>query len=103
MEEIYLRVISFSYDNGCLQRIKNSFLKVCSELQIANINFSEIKPYWKIDGYGELDINFLASSKQFAEIKPFLSDNWVDEVTDSRWAKIFCEDIHFMWLTNKNK
>ena len=99
MEKVYLRVISFTFDIDCLQRIKDAFLNVLYNLQIANINFSELKPYCKIDGCGEMDIDFQATQEEIDEIKSLLSDKWEINVTDSRWAKIFCDDITFIGLS----
>jgi len=83
----------------CFQRIKNTFLDICSELQISDMSFSELKPYWKIDGYGELDIDFTFNHKAIENLKTLLSTSWKNNVTDSRWAKIFCDDITFIGLS----
>ena len=99
MEKVCLRVISFSCDMECFQRIKDAFLHICSALQISAMKFSELKPYWKIDGYGEIDIEFIFNHKTMESLKTLLSTNWENNVTDSRWAKIFCNDITFIGLS----
>jgi len=99
MDEVCLRVISFTHDLGCLERMKGKFLGVFADLPIENLQFHDFEPYWKIDGYGELNITFSADYLQLVEqIKTRLSNQWEKDVTDSRRAKIFCEDIHFIWL-----
>ena len=99
MGEIYLRVISFACDIDCFQRIKEAFLTVCSNAPISNVNFSALKPYWKIDGCGEMSISFTCHHEAVESIKTLLSANWKNNVTDSRWATIFCNDITFMGLS----
>jgi len=101
MENIYLRIISFTDDMDCFHRIKEFLTTTLSDIPIKDIQFHDWKPYWKIDGFGELDITFSVDYGKYKDhIQTALSSRWEDDVTDSKWAKIFCEDISFMWLTN---
>ena len=99
MTKIYLRVISFTCDTDCFQRIKEAFLTACSDAPISNVNFSDLKPYWKIDGCGEMDISFTCCYEAVESIKTCLSANWENNVTDNRWATLFCNDIMFISLS----
>jgi len=73
-------------------------------LPIENLQFHSFKPYWKIEGYGELNITFSAHYLNLIKrIKIILSSHWESEVTDSRWAKLFSEDVTFMWISGVDK
>jgi len=96
MKTIHLRVITF--DTHCSARIKVAFSELLARFQCVNIRFSDLEPYYKFDGYGELNIDFSVDDEQIEHIKVLLSNHWEMEVTDSRWATIFCEDISFIWF-----
>ena len=105
MDKINIRIISFGYDSDCFQRIKEAFSKVlASYASFGELVFSDIIPYWKHDGYGESYLSFRANySEEIDKIKSLLSSVWESDVTDSRWATIFCEDIYFMWMTGEDE
>ena len=98
MGKVYLRIISFTLGVDCFQRIKQAFFTVFSDMQITDVTVSELKPYWKMEGYGEITIDFI-SYEALETIKAFLSDTWENAVTDSRWANIFCDDIAFIGVS----
>ncbi|MCL2225583.1 MAG: hypothetical protein FWB96_11515 [Defluviitaleaceae bacterium] len=101
MDNIYLRVISFADDADCCRRIKARFVAKFSDIPIKEIQFHDWKPYWKIDGFGELGITFSVDYEKYKDdIKTALSSCWRGDVTDSRWARMFCGDISFIWLTD---
>jgi len=98
MKRVYLRIISFSDSQECFDRIKTAFSYVLENSTARNIDFCSFDSYWKIDGYGETNISFnIDNMQEISSIKKELSNYWKDEVTDSRWANIFCPDIHFIW------
>lgn len=97
MNRIYLRVISNNFGVECCHRIKVAFVEKISHIEVRDVNFGSMTPYWKIDGFGEININFL-SDCGVEIVKPLLSDFWDDDVADSRRARIFCGDVVFMWV-----
>jgi len=99
MKKRFVRIISFTCDKECFQRIKEAIMNIFSVSEIERIGFGDLEPYWKIDGYGILEIEFLANDDQFEYIKLAFSDNWANDVTDNRWATLFCEDIRFMCMS----
>jgi len=104
MDDIYLRIISFFYDVDCHERIKESFASKIEILPIENLQFHCFEPYWKIEGYGELNITFSGHYLDLINrIKTILSSQWENEVTDSGWAKLFSEDVAFMWLSGVDR
>ena len=99
MKKCFVRIISSACDKRCFQRIKEATMNIFSVSKIESIGFGNLEPYWKIDGYGILEIEFLANDDQFEHIKLAFSNNWHDDITDNRWATLFCEDIHFMHMS----
>lgn len=95
----YLKIISSTYSEDTYTAIslflESIVLKIRAE-KMAVID--ALKPYWKIEGYGEMTVSFLSDCSK-AEIQSLLGNGWNDDVIENEWAKIYCPVISFMWLT----
>ena len=102
MKKIFLRLISFSDDVECFDSVKAAFLCVLEKSTVQNVDFCGFQTYWKLDGYGEINISFeVKDGLEIDNIKEMLSSRWKYDVTDSRWANIFCSDVHFIWWSEE--
>lgn len=95
----YLRIISLSYSEETHTAIKSFLENVALKIKAESIHITDaFKPYWKIKGQGEMTVSFLSDCSK-TEIENSLGNGWIDDVIDSRWAKIYCPDVSFMWLS----
>lgn len=94
---MYLRVVTCDNSRECYEKTAGAFNLLFSGLEAKDVHIETMAPYHKIDGHGEMGISFFLEDE--AALKAILSDKWEGDVTDSRWANIFCPQIAFMWLT----
>ena len=98
--KFFLRIITKTISGNIADRMK-MFLDEFSN-NIDTINYSiikSLKPYWKVDGYGEMlvEINTVVSLEK---LKNILGSGWDDDTIDEQRGTIYCDDIAFIWISN---
>ena len=98
--KFFLRIITNSISGNIADRMK-TFLDEFSN-NIDAISYSIIKPlkpYWKVNGYGEMLVEF-NTVIPLEKIKNTLGSGWDDDTIDARRGTIYCADIAFIWIYN---
>ena len=96
--KIFCRIISDDFSVETEMEIVHFFRDVLGTFGAKNIGFEPIRPYYKIDGYGEMVCTFFLDEKLTVEVCTKLASVWQCGVADARWSEIFCPRVNFLWL-----
>lgn len=97
---MHFKIITFKCLPDVAKSVELEFSKILQSVNATNIAFSGIEPYWKIENYGEMSCRCEIPNDSISALKNAISSKWENDVTDSRWAKIFSNDIYFIWMTD---
>jgi hypothetical protein len=94
----YLRIITNNISGNIAERMSVFLEEFCTIINATDYSIVHpIKPYYKVNGYGEMLIGFNTITP-LEEIKKALGTGWDYDTIDSRRGTIYCDDITFLWL-----
>ena len=91
MRRVYLRILT---ENDSLETGERIQKAVEELLTGETLTFSELAPYWKIKGWGELSVT-LDTARNLRDIQNLLADNWESGTAS---ADIRLPDVGFLWI-----
>ena len=99
MTKYYIRVITSKYDLSLEEQLVHSIRKQLLDLNICDISFQNLVPYWKADGCGELNCQFHAADS-LESIQNLFAAHWDCNTADSRWSDIYLPHTSFLWISD---
>ena len=91
MRRVYLRILTKDDSPEVGERIRKSVEEL---LTGETVTFSELAPYWKIKGWGELSVT-LDTARNLRDIRKIFSDHWESGTAS---ADIRLPDVGFLWI-----
>lgn len=92
-KEFHVRIITTDFS----VQTENEIFVFLEKLKINILTYS-FQKYFKIEGCGELNIDFQMLEIDIEWLKNKLSSVWENDVTDGRWANIYCPKTSFIWF-----
>ena len=99
MTKYYMRVITTKCDFSVEDQLLHSVRKLLQEIDIGDISFQRFIPYWKTEGFGELNCQF-SSDNSLEIIQSLFATHWDSNTADSRWSNIRLPHASFLWISN---
>lgn len=100
-ECFYCRIITDEYSEEVRREVVRYFISVFGINDVSNIRFSNLRPYWKIDGRGEMDCQFNVTGISLASLQQLFADKWENNTADVKFSNIRCPHTVFFWLENE--
>ena len=91
MRTVYIRILTTDTTPETEKRIKEA---VRNLLTGEEITFSEFGPYWKIEGWGELNC-MLYTARNPIDIQTLFADHWE---SDTASTGIRLPGVEFLWI-----
>ena len=91
VHRVYLRILTKDDSPEVGERIRKSVEELLSGEALSS---SEFAPYWKIEGWGELNLT-VDTTRDLRDIQNLLADNWE---SDTASADIRLPDVGFLWI-----
>ena len=88
---VYLRILTTTTDPERVTRVREALI---NQFEDANLAFLPFEPYWKIRGWGKLDVT-LSTSKPLNSIQNRLAEHWE---SDTASDGIRLPDVGFLWV-----
>ena len=88
---VYLRILTTTTDPERVIRVRKMLKKQFEDM---NLTFHHFEPYWKTEGWGELNAT-LSTSKPLNSIQNRLADHWK---SDTASDGIRLPDVGFLWV-----
>lgn len=98
MSRIYCRIITADHSQRTETQIVGFFLEKLKLVNADDFSFTQLAPYHKIEGAGEMCISFLCR-KPLASIQSLFADSWNSGTTDHRQGSIYCPQAVFLWIS----
>ena len=98
MRQIYLRIITQTFDPDVEAQIKQSVRKILSDVGIDNIDFSSFSPYWKNLKQGELTAQ-CATALPLNKLQQLFADIWLADTADIHHSAIYLPNVSFLWVS----
>lgn len=100
--DIFCHIIASDFTEETKLEIESVFSLCLHGYHVFEFAFSDIKPYWKVEGWGELSCEFFINEEQFTYLKNQLASNWISDCADRKYSKLISPKIEFLWLFDKN-
>ena len=98
--KFFLRIITNTISGNIADRMKMFLDEFSNSIDAVNYSIiKSLKPYWKVDGYGEMLVE-LNTVVPLEKLKNLLGSGWNDDTIDARRGTIYCDDIAFIWISN---
>lgn len=96
----FMRIITNTISGNIEERMGTFLQEFFNNINAVNYSIiKHLKPYWKIDGYGEMLVE-LNTLIPLEKLKYILGSGWDGDTIDARRGTIYCDDIAFIWLYN---
>ncbi len=89
---MFLRVLTTTTDPERVAQVRAELEK---RFRGAELRFSEFEPYWKIAGWGELNVT-VETARPLNDIQNQLARNWE---SDTATAEFLLPDVGFLWVS----
>lgn len=94
----FCKMITFQCLPDTEAAVKKKLTAILCDCGATGIQFNPMRPYWKIEGSGEIYCEFEMNDACKNDLFSLLSDKWRDEVSDAGWASLFCREVSFIWI-----
>ena len=88
---VFLRVLTTTTETERVARLRSELEK---RFRGAELRFSELEPYWKIEGWGEMNVT-VDTARLLNEIQNQLACKWE---SDTASAEFLLPDVGFLWV-----
>ena len=95
MTKISCRIITSEFSTV----VKDEVVSFFEKLDVSDLSFSDFEPYYKMDGYGEMNCTFFVGKKSLSLVQSQIADDWQSGTADIRRSRIYCPYVSFIWMT----
>ena len=92
-----LRILTIDTSRETEALVLESFGAKLRSLSASDISVTPMIRYWKVPGWGEINIRFQSRHSK-REAQAAFADLWKDDCADWEWSNIACEPVCFLWL-----